>query len=135
MQGRASSRRLLAAVMIALAPLTGCEETTAPVHTINDHGFRVRSSGGVIDLTNGTSAPVYTFLIGRVAAQTTEWAPCTDAATCPPLAPGASKRVAFPEAMEEGAIELEAMVYWWHAVADDQGGFRPDSLRALVVQR
>lgn len=135
MQGRAWSRRLLAAVMLAVAPLSGCEDTTAPVHTVNDHGFRVRSSQGVIDLTNDTSAPVYTHVIGRVASETTEWVPCDDPATCAPLAPGASRRVEFPEAMEEGFSEVEAIVSWWHLVPDGEGGFTPDSVRSLVIQR
>ena len=85
-----------------------------------------------IAITNGTGAPVFTFTVGARAATLINWAPCVDAAQCPPVAPSATTETAYPAAFQ-GTAEQAAIVYWWHAVRGSDGALRPDSVRAVQV--
>ena len=86
----------------------------------------------VLRLTNRTARPAFTFVIGREIAATVLWAPCVDAARCPPIAPSATRDLPY----RDGLIaddEREALVHWWHADAGADGTLRPDSIRTIVV--
>jgi len=84
-------------------------------------------------LTNRTGAPVYTFVVGRERSALVRWAPCVDAATCPPIAPGETRQVPLVVRAPDGGREPEALVHWWHAVPAPGGGVRPDSIRVVTV--
>ena len=115
--------RVLGLVSFALI---SCASPAAPVEI---GGVEAVVQGGEIEITNWTSEPVFTFVIGRELAALALWGPCVDAAKCPPIPAGGQRRVAFP------AGEKEALVYWWHAVPARDGSLRPDSIRAGVVKR
>jgi len=93
----------------------------------------VRATPPVLQLTNNTTAPVYAFVIERRAAAYTDWAPCTDAAACPGIVSGATVAVPYGKIVGYTPAAREAIVYWWHLMPDGGSGFRPDSLRAVVV--
>ena len=87
---------------------------------------------GQLEVINGTTMPVYTFVVGREMAKVVRWAPCVDDAQCPPLAPGASRRTPLPRG-PGGAAEQEALVNWWHRVVGPDSVARMDSVRTIVV--
>lgn len=133
--GIRASRRLLAAAVLAVATLAACEQdSTAPVTTYNDHGFVVRSSAGVLRLTNNTAAPVFTKVMGGSEVEGAEWTPCVDATACPPIGPGASRSLQFPGGSGED-YEYVAVVYWWYAESGEGGAMQADSLRAITIGR
>ena len=101
---------------------------TAPLPTT----FVAAVRDGQLELTNGTSAPVFTFIVGREMAKVVRWAPCVEPFECPPIAPGATRRVALPQG-PGGAAEREALVNWWHRATGPDGTMQPDSIRTIVV--
>lgn len=114
--------------MVLLASSLACSDATG----VEIGGVIANAESGQIAITNGTSRPVYTFVIGRQFAALALWAPCTNPSTCEAIAPGATRRV--PNPSFPGIVETEAIVNWWHLVPDPAGGFKPDSIRSGVVQ-
>src|SRR5687768_15479205 len=132
---RGSVSRCLLALVLAASTLAACsEDPIAPVYTVTDTGFEVRSQSSTLRLTNRRDAPIFVNVMGRVAADHSNWAPCTDAEVCPPIAPGAVRNVAWPSGIG-GEVEYEAVVFWWHAVAAEDGTMQPDSIRAVIIGR
>jgi len=86
-------------------------------------------------ITNVTRQPIFTFVVGRNAAELINWAPCVAAPSCPPLAPGKTRHAPYPARyLADGRErEREALVYWWHAIRGRDGVVRPDSIRVRIV--
>jgi hypothetical protein len=87
----------------------------------------------VLQLTNQSLAPVYSFAVERGTAAAINWAPCTDRARCAGLAPGATTALPYTQIDFYTAAAREAIVYWWHLIPASGGGFRPDSIQGVVV--
>jgi hypothetical protein len=87
-----------------------------------------------LEITNNTAAPVYTTVFDRGFLVLALWAPCTDPARCPAIAPHTSSRLRYQEIGGYGPQTTEAVVYWWHLVRQPGGGFAPDEIRAIVVR-
>jgi hypothetical protein len=64
-------------------------------------------------ITNRTSAPVYTFIVGRNASAFVDWFPCVSE-ECPSIPPLKTVSKHYNDANID-ANETEALVYWWHA--------------------
>ena len=127
----ATGASLLCGAVLGALLVAACGATTEP--TLGAGVDAVSERGTAVVVTNRTAASVYTFTIGRNAAAYTDWYPCVDAASCPPIAPGASRTE--PIATPPGRpAEREALVYWWHAVAGPRGEPRPDSIRVSIVR-
>ncbi|MDP3676348.1 MAG: hypothetical protein Q8R44_14845 [Novosphingobium sp.] len=103
-----------------------------PTGLIGGH-LAVQAAPPVLELTNQSPASIYSFTIERDAAAYTDWAPCNDPARCSPLRPGASMAVPYTQIAGYASGASEAIVYWWHLIAGGETGFRPDSIRAVVV--
>ena len=123
---RVSTRSLSGVLGLITMAAVACASPAAPVEI---DGVEAAVRDGEIEITNWTSEPVFTFVIGRELAARALWGPCADATKCPPIPPGGQRRVAFP------AGEDEALVNWWHAVAARDGALRPDSIRVGIVRR
>jgi len=106
-----------------------CGNPTGPI----GGRLAVRAAPPLLELTNQSPAPVYTFTIERQTAAYTDWAPCTDAARCAAIKTGVTASVPYTQIAGYAPGAREAIVYWWHLVPSGQATFRPDSLRAIVV--
>ncbi|HXI94827.1 MAG TPA: hypothetical protein VNG04_01765 [Candidatus Acidoferrum sp.] len=116
-------------VSACLAVLLGCGNPTGTGST----GLLVRAAPPVLDLTNQTAAPIYSFVIDRGAAAYTDWAPCTNPAACSSIKAGATSSLTYAQIAGYSSASTEAIVYWWHLVPDGTNGFRPDSVRGVVT--
>lgn len=124
--------RIVAAVGIAIAPLACAPVATSPAGDAHVEAVAVRMPDGPrVAVTNRSSRPVFTLIIGRNAQPLALWAACADAEVCPPIAPGAT-RLEKP-ILVEGTAETEVIVHWWHAERGADGVMRPDSIRSFVV--
>lgn len=114
----------LAALLMVLA----CADPTA----VSDGVLTAQHRNGQLELHNASNTPVHYFALERQAVAYVDWIACVHAA-CPAAAAGA--RVSVPDATLPGFTSeaREALVYWWRAVSDGNGGMRPDSIRFLVV--
>ena len=112
-----------------LTALLGCGNPTGT----GSAGLLVRAAPPVLNLTNRSSAPIYSFVIDRGVAAFTDWAPCTDPGTCPALKTGETSPLGYAQIVGYSSTSTEAIVYWWHLVPDGTSGFRPDSIRNVVT--
>jgi hypothetical protein len=112
-----------------IAMLLACGNPTGT----GSNGLLVRAAPPVLNLTNQTSAPVYSYVIDREAAAYTDWAPCTNPSTCAAIKAGATGSLAYAQITGYSSTSTEAIIYWWHLVPDGTNGFRPDTVRAVVT--
>jgi hypothetical protein len=112
-----------------LALALGCANPTGPI----GGRLSVRAVPPVLELTNQSPAPIYSFTIERGAAAYTDWAPCTDPSRCTAIRAGQTASMAYTQIAGYAPGAREAIVYWWHLVADAGTTFQPDSIRALIV--
>jgi hypothetical protein len=116
-------------VSACLASLLACGNPTGAGST----GLLVRAAPPVLNLTNQTAGPVYSFVIDRQAAAYTDWGPCSVPDTCAAIKVGATDALAYSQIAGYSSTSTEAIVYWWHLVPDGTNGFRPDTVRAVVT--
>jgi hypothetical protein len=122
----ATVRHVAAASALLLA---GCRVVTGPFGAEGE--VRATATSDAVRVVNEGPAPAFFVTFGREAVSRILWAPCVDAARCPPLAPGDVRTV--PRPVEGDQAEREAVVYWWRAVPGADGALRPDSIRTIVV--
>jgi hypothetical protein len=122
----------LLVALVAPAALAACGRPTDPGAGSE---LRVVAARPELRLTNRADRPVYTFVVGRQASASINWAPCV-APECGRIAPGGTRAVPYPPpALVTGyAAETEALVFWWHAVPGPGGRLQPDSPRGLIVR-
>ncbi len=113
----------------ALFITTACGSPTGLI----EGRLAVQAVSPVLRLTNQSPAPVYWFAVERGVTARINWAPCTDPARCAGLAPWATTALPYTQVAEYTAAAREATVYWWHLIPATGGGFRPDSIRVVVV--
>jgi len=107
-----------------------CGSSTGPI------GGRlvVHAAPPELRLTNQSPAPVYVFVIESELAIRANWAPCTDPAQCRSIPVGITEELAYTDIAGYTASATRAIVYWWHLVPGEGGGFTPDSIRAVGVE-
>ena len=98
------------ALALVLAIVQSCGDATAPDAR---EPVRVRREATSLAITSQSAEPVFLFVIGQEMATRTDWVLCVEERICPPLAPGATQRVAYPSTMIP-ASEQAALVVWWH---------------------
>jgi hypothetical protein len=116
-------------VSAALGVTSACSNPAGP---IGDR-LAVQAAPPVLQLTNQSPAAVYSFAIEARAATVSNWAACTDPGRCAGLAPGATTALPYTQIASYTPAAREAIVYWWHLIPATGGGFRPDSIRGIVV--
>jgi hypothetical protein len=79
-------------------------------------------------------ATIYTLPIEAELAARANWAPCSDPAHCSGIKPWESQELPYAQITGYAAGATHAIVYWWHLVPDGTTGFKPDSIRAVVVR-
>jgi hypothetical protein len=116
-------------VSAALFITVACSNATGPL----EGRLAVQAVPPVLQLTNQSPAPVYFVAIERGATAKINWAPCTDPAQCAGLAPRATTALPYAQIGFYTPAAREANVYWWHLIPATGTGFRPDSIRVVVV--
>ncbi len=113
---------------VASAIAFGCANPIAP--DAQSVGVHLGAAGVV--LTNRTDADVFYMVVEREMAVLIDWIGCTDpGSACPRVAPSSSTVVPYDQVFGwPGSGQV--IVYWWHLVPASGGGFRQDSMRAVV---
>ncbi len=112
----------------AAALLVGCANPVAPA--AESVGVHLGAAGVVV--TNRTDADIFYMVVERETALLIDWIGCNDpAAPCPRVAPSSSTVVPYDQ-VTGWPGSGQVIVYWWHLVPASGGGFRPDSMRAVV---
>lgn len=129
-------RRLRAAASAALflPPLVvgACDGSATGPRSERDGPLLALAGRGELWLLNRGDQPVFTFVLDQEALALANWAPCADAARCPPLQPGTQRAVKFGT---EGGIRAghRAVVSWWYAVPGPEGA-QAGEIHSFVVQ-
>lgn len=116
--------------LLSVLALLGCAEPTGPV---NSELLVADARQGTVRLANRTREPVYYFVVERDFAALALFAACTDPATCAKVPARGTIEVDYDDVAGYKAGAAEAIVLHYRLVAADGGGFRPDSVRALVI--
>ena len=117
-------------VIVAVLALVGaaCADPTAAT----DGTLRVEPRASGLRIENASDRPVYYAVYDQQTLALLDWVACTGAG-CPSIpARGVTVR-ACAEIPSCTAATTRVVVYWWRAEPDAAGGFRPDSIRTLVV--
>jgi hypothetical protein len=93
------------------------------------------SSDSGISAVNQTERPVHYTAFEREMLTRVRWAPCTGGPGCRTLVPGGSTVLPWTEVSGYDPSKKEYVFYWWHAVKDEKGDLRPDSMRAVAITR
>jgi len=93
----------------------------------------VQAAPPVLLLTNQSPAPVYYLAMNRASLAAANWAFCSDPTRCTGLNPGVSTSLPYAQIGGYTQGAREAVVFWWHLIPATGTGFRPDSIRAVVV--
>jgi hypothetical protein len=110
--------------------LAGC----SPTEPIVGAGIRVNVAPGTLTLHNGSNQPAYHFVVERTTAALILWSPCDDPGRCANVPANSSAELSYSAITGYEAGSPEAIVYWWHLTPKAGGGFRPDSVRSVVVR-
>lgn len=108
----------------------GCSDPAG----VGRDGIELQLDASGVTIYNGRRDTIYIIASERQIAARIDWLLCTVPAECTNrVAPGAMRR------LEEVSIpgwgeSNEVIVWWWHLVPASGGGFRPDSVRAVVVR-
>jgi hypothetical protein len=121
-------RRFL--VMAAMLGVLSCADPVSPSSDI----LRINVLPDALELVNLSSAPVYFFAAERNTLALIDWAPCVEPA-CTNVGPGVKFVLPYEDMVGYSQGAEEAVVYHWHLIpGSTPTGFRPDSIRATVVQ-
>jgi hypothetical protein len=71
--------------------------------------------------------------MNRASLAAANWAFCSDPTRCTALNPGVSTSLPYAQIGGYTQGAHEAVVFWWHLIPATASGFRPDSIRAVVV--
>ena len=125
-------RRDISAVLLLLA-LTGCASGCESIVSIGGSVDARFEADGIV-ARNGTSRTIYYAAFDREALALLLWAPCTDPATCARIGSGQAALIPFDEVgVWRPEESREAVFFWWHLVADSEGGYEPDEIRSIVL--
>lgn len=107
---------------------TACSGPT----TLEEASVEVRVDEATVEVRNDRGEPVFVRLLEREAAAEIDAVPCPRLGDCPIVRPG--RRASFSRDRIVGVEpdSREAILRWWAAVPDGQGGFEDTEPRALV---
>lgn len=110
--------------------LLGCGEPTAPV---SSELLVADARQGTVRLANLTRESVYYHVVEREFAALALFAQCTNPVTCPKVPARGTIEVDYDDVAGYKAGAEEAIVLHYRLVPAAGEGFRPDSVRALVI--
>lgn len=83
-------------------------------------------------LTNRSDSSLYYFIVERESSALIDWIVC-ESPSCPGVGPRSAKAIPYSQIAGYSDGDREAILYWWRLVPAPAGGFRFDSIRAMVV--
>jgi hypothetical protein len=116
-------------VMCAAFAIAACSN---PVYPASDL-IRARGEARTLMMTNISSDPVYYFAADREALALLDWAVCTDPSKCQSIPAQSTKAIAYSQIAAYQLGSKSAVVYHWRLVSLGLGRYKPDSIRAVVV--
>lgn len=117
-------------LLLAGLALLACGEPAAPVST---ELLVADARQGTVRLANLTRESVYYFVVERDFAALALFAPCANPITCPKVPARGNVEVDYDDVAGYQAGAKEAIVFHYRLVPAAGEGFRPDSVRALVI--
>jgi hypothetical protein len=119
--------------LLLLSALTTVFACAGPIE-IETGGIRLEVNPSGIEVRNSRTATIYVFAADRATAPLILWGACSDPDRCEGIEPGA-RRVLAPAEIAGYGTSDEVIVYWWHLVPAEDGGFEPDGIRSIIVRR
>jgi hypothetical protein len=110
--------------------VSACSNPNAPATDI----ISVHAESRRLAMTNTSSDPVYYFVADQDALALIDWMVCVEPGKCESIPPQSTKALDYSKigAYQEGS--KHAVVYHWRLVPKNGPGFKPDSIRSLVVE-
>lgn len=118
--------RLLPLTLLFLA--AACASPTS----VSDGVFTVRREAGALMLVNGASSAVFYFAVERESAAAIDWFPCVED-PCHSVAAQSSRSVPDAEIVGFEPGEAAAIVYYWRAVPDGEGGMTAGEVQRFTI--
>ncbi len=116
----------------------GCTYTYPGESGPRENGSEVlltlEASARHLTLTTTRARSVYYFLVARSAADTMTWSPCVEPSRCRRVSRGESVRIPYDKIAGWVRGEPQVVVYAWRLTPAEQGGHRPDRVRAVAIE-
>ncbi len=112
---------------LALTLITACKDSAAPAGS-GDVTATLQADQVLIH--NGTDQRVHLALSDQEDTNAILWQICAGS-DCPALEPGTDEIMLLSDLGPLSPETQAVLVHWWHAVADDEGQFQPDSIRTI----
>lgn len=127
-------RKPLVLTMLCLsALLAGCDARPGPLEPSAPLNVSVASRS--IRLENQNSRTIYYLIMTADMAARALWAPCTSPEEpCARLEPNASVEVPYSQIAGYERGSREAIVFWWHLLEREGGGWTVDEVRSVRVR-
>ena len=125
---RASSVLLAAVVAYGSPACSASKPTDGPT------AVTAAATAEGIRFTNRTDRPIYYTAFEREYAARVMFAPCTDPALCPSIAPRGEAVIPFAMIGGYEPGKREAMVYWWHLAPANTEGRLVEEMHSEVVR-
>jgi hypothetical protein len=117
-------------VVLAAMLMAGCSDPAG----VRQDGVEVQIDETGLTIHNGRSDSIYIFASEGKTATVILWAPCSDPPRCEGIGAGTTRQV-DKERVAGWGQSNEVILWWWHLVPASEGGFRPDSVRAMRLRQ
>ena len=121
----------ISAMMLLLLASSACNSATEP-RTIDVEDVVFTARKPTLEIRNNTDKPIFYFVVGRNASAYTDWYPCVDETECPTIPPKGTLVKTYQE-LGIQQTEVEALVWWWHAVTVD-GQRKPEFIHQGLIK-
>lgn len=126
-------KSLVLAMLCLSAVLAGCGESPGPLGPSAPLNVAVESRS--LLLKNENSRTIYYLIMTSDMAARALWAPCTSPEQpCARLEPNASVQVPYSQISGYERGSREAIIFWYHLLEQDGGGWRADEIRSVRVR-
>ena len=112
-----------------LIAIGACSSATEPHST----QLRASSDGSAVTLENPNDWAIYYVIVNPNLLAVMDWAPCTDAATCPHVTAHGSFRVAYADIGGYQSGETTATIYQWRVRRRLTGEYETTDLQQSTV--
>lgn len=119
----------LASSALMLSVLNGCRD---PLDAFADPALQVEREHQAVRLRNISSAAIHYFIVECNTTALISWAPCV-LPSCPAVPARAAVTIPDSAVLGYSPDARQAIVYWWRAISDENGGRRPGPVRRVLI--
>jgi hypothetical protein len=125
----------LSIVLVVFAGLVSvtaaaCSDGLGPV---GSDGVEVQVFRNGVVVANTREDSIGRFVADQWALAAMLWVPCVDQPHCTWIQPGDAELLHDEDVAGWGSSNT-LVVFWWHAVPNEEGGFEPDAVRRIEVE-